>query len=143
MTEPSWMATALAADILGSLAGDLAGILVVPLILLALAVLAYFVLRRLGVNVRVTGGQAGGPAGTTSRSTGGSSRFSIETIAADPVVYRLDAEALERARGRIAMGEGLDAVCRDINPDYGTWDAAQREAFRRVLDAALREGDRP
>lgn len=140
MTGASWVATA--ADILGSLAGELMGILVVPLILVALAVLAYFVLRRLGVDVRVTGGQAGVPAGTTGRSTGGSSRISIETIAADPVVYRLDTETLERARARIAMGEDLDAVCRDINPDYGTWGAAQREAFRRVLDAALREGDR-
>lgn len=132
-----------AADAFVALAGDLAVLLIVLVIMLTVAAGAYLVLRHLGVDVRVTRGEVDDPASETpGRSTGGTSRFSIETIVSDPIVYRLDAETLERARNRIAAGEVLDVVCRDINPAYATWDAGQQEAFRRVVEAALREGDR-
>ncbi len=128
--------------VLGAIAGEMLGILLVLGVILALIAVAYFMLRRIGVDVRVTGGDDADLEGRAS-STDWTSRFSIKTTVADPVVYRMDAATLDLARRRIAAGEDLDAICRDINPAYGAWDTPQQEAFRRVLEAALQEGDQP
>lgn len=117
---------------LGALAELVGELLPLLLLIAAIAVVTYFVLRRLGANVSVTSGSAPG-------SAPGAHRFSFNTTIADPLVYRLDADSLGSARRRLAAGEDLDAVCRDLEPAYATWSSGQREAFRRLIETALKE----
>lgn len=113
---------------LAGLMGELLALLIVLAPFFVIAVVTYFVLRGLGVDVRVT-----------SRKAPGAHRFSFDTKIADPLVYRLDAAGLERARRRLDAGEDLDAICSDVEPAYATWGTGQREAFRRLLMTALEE----
>jgi hypothetical protein len=77
-------------------------------------------------------------------SAGGFNRnvtFTInhQSVGGDPTVIKMDADALQRARGLISAGMNIDAVCREINPTYASWGMIEQGLFRKVIEAVLKQ----
>jgi hypothetical protein len=54
-------------------------------------------------------------------------------------IFKMDADALQRARGLISAGMNIDAVCREINPAYASWGMIEQGLFRKVIEALLKQ----
>jgi hypothetical protein len=61
------------------------------------------------------------------------------TVGGDPTVIKMDADALQRARGLISAGMNIDAVCREINPAYASWGMIEQGLFRKVIEAVIKQ----
>jgi len=77
-------------------------------------------------------------------SAGGFNRnvtFTInhQSVGGDAKVIKIDADALQRARGLISAGMNIDAVCREINPAYASWGMIEQGLFRKVIEAVIKQ----
>ena len=62
------------------------------------------------------------------------------TIAyAEPEVHRVDAATLEDARRMASEGAPIDDICRAVDPGYDGHDPAHQQAFRRIVEAMIKE----
>jgi len=50
---------------------------------------------------------------------------------------KLDDAALDKAESSLAIGEGLETICRSINPRFAGWRRPQQEAYKAYLQKAL------
>ena len=50
---------------------------------------------------------------------------------------KVDDAALDKAESYLAIGEGLETICRHINPRFADWRRPQQEAYKAYLQKAL------
>src|SRR5579863_7448153 len=75
------------------------------------------------------------------QSMGSASSIEIKrrVVMKDPIIIKLDKDALQRVRDRVSAGEDLDAVCTEIEPAYADWGAIRKEAFRKMMEMVLQQ----
>ena len=61
----------------------------------------------------------------------------VSMLITEPQVGVLGNQAIERAKELSQEGAPLDAICREVNPEYGQWGSFQQQAFQRVMEAVL------
>jgi hypothetical protein len=55
----------------------------------------------------------------------------------EPLVVRLDKDAIQKARILMSTGRDLESVCREIEPGYQNWGFAQQQGFRKAMETLL------
>ena len=66
---------------------------------------------------------------------GGSIKF---TVKEEPMVVRLKGDALQKAQTLLATGKDMDSVCREIDPEYASWESLRQQMFQRAMKALLK-----
>ena len=61
----------------------------------------------------------------------------VKVTTSQPLVVKLDKDAVQRARDLLTAGGDLDSVCREIEPEYANWISLQQRAFRKALETVL------
>jgi hypothetical protein len=56
----------------------------------------------------------------------------------EPLVVRLDKDAIQKARILVSTGRDLESVCREIEPSYQNWGFAQQQGFRKAMETLLK-----
>jgi hypothetical protein len=56
----------------------------------------------------------------------------------EPTVVKMETNALQQAQDLLNGGKDMDAVCREINPEYAKWGSIQQQLFRKTLEAVLK-----
>jgi hypothetical protein len=56
----------------------------------------------------------------------------------EPLVVRLDKDAIQKARILVSTGRDLESVCREIEPGYQNWGFAQQQGFRKAMETLLK-----
>lgn len=57
----------------------------------------------------------------------------------EPVLIKLDNDALQKGRDLLNAGNDLDTVCREIEPAYANWGFIEKEAFRKAMEMMLKQ----
>ena len=127
-----------------------------PLVFLAIfaiAIALYLAIKRManraGLNLSATVSlgnqmdQSGGlPAdGAPDARTGlsGIHRGSIKfTVKEEPMVVRLKTGTLQKAQTLLATGKDIDSICREINPEYPSWESHKQQMFQKAMQAVLK-----
>lgn len=60
------------------------------------------------------------------------------TVATTPVVHRLDAAAIERARRHMKGGGTLDEACALAEPRFREMDDFMQQVFRQAIEASVK-----
>jgi hypothetical protein len=91
-------------------------------------VFAMFILRR-AVRVRFSVRPGTNTNGTSIRRT---------LTTGEPLVVRLDNDAINKARLLLSTGKDLESVCRELEPGYGNWGSVQQRMFRKAMEKVLK-----
>jgi hypothetical protein len=60
------------------------------------------------------------------------------SVKEEPMVVRLKAGSLEKAQMLVATGKDMDSVCREIDPDYASWESLKQQKFQKAIAAVLK-----
>jgi len=56
----------------------------------------------------------------------------------EPTVVKMETNTLQQAQDLLNAGKNMDAVCREINPEYAKWGSIQQQLFRKTMEAVLK-----
>jgi hypothetical protein len=123
--------------------------LVISAVAIALYLVIKLLVNRAGLNLSATvslgnqmeqpGGVPGDGAPNTPTGLFGIRRSSIKlTVQQEPMVVRMKSGALEKAQTLLATGKDMDSVCREINPEYASWESLRQQMFQRAIEAVLK-----
>jgi hypothetical protein len=76
--------------------------------------------------------------GATETASGANAALSIKSPHRESIVIRLDTNAVQKARDLIRAGANLDSVCREIDPDYASWQTGRQAVFQRAIEMMLK-----
>jgi len=65
-------------------------------------------------------------------------KISETVVEGEPTVIKLETDAIKTASALLRSGNDLDAVCRQINPEYAGWGTLQKQLFRKAMEAMLK-----
>jgi hypothetical protein len=64
--------------------------------------------------------------------------LTVKVSTSEPLVIKLDHDAVQKARSLLSTGSDMDSICREIEPAYGDWLAVQQHAFQKAVEALLK-----
>jgi hypothetical protein len=63
--------------------------------------------------------------------------FTVKVSGGEPLVLKLDNDAIQKVRDLLSAGNDLDRVCREIEPAYANWGFVQQCAFKKAMELLL------
>jgi hypothetical protein len=71
-------------------------------------------------------------------NSGANLTLAVKGSARESLVIRLNKDALQKASDLLRVGNDLESVCREIEPEYPNWRIVQQQAFRRAIEMVLK-----
>jgi len=65
----------------------------------------------------------------------GSTKFAAKK---EQMVVRMKSGALQKAQSLLATGTDMDSICREINPEYASWESRKQQVFQKTMEAVIK-----
>jgi type II secretory pathway component PulF len=78
------------------------------------------------------------PSIKIDRGTPLGKHLTVKVSTSDPLVIKLDNDAVARAHSLLGAGSDIDSICREIEPAYADWQSVQQRAFQKAVEMLLK-----